>query len=572
MLSSRVGNDVLGAHAMCQLARLRESLGLPGAAAEHYQRGIDIAESVRARLGSPAERAALANVTADLYANAARFAHGRSEALDAFRYAEAGRARLVLDRRAEEAAGMTADPELRERRRALAAEIGSCARELERLGVEWVKAQAAQPVDETALENETAEALGLRLQELEAEWRTVETTLTTGDARFAARAGAGIDAVWDVATVQEELLGDQSILLEYLVIDERCLLFAITNDEFSVFEVPLEVSELTGQIEELCDALEQTAAGFPHGHSLYRALIEPAAELIANKRDVLISPDGALNRLPFAVLLREEPQSNDDENGPYFAHRWNDLPYFLQDSIDIRYIASATTEGMLRRAESAERPTYRSGLLALGAPLAEIDGPAAVDFPPLPLVPVELDAIAEPFQHDQTVVQPRENGAPGATRTGALQLLDGDPHGYRFVHFATHALLDGAQPWRSALVFEPDDGDRAVPGFLHANETVDLALPAECVTMSGCHTLGSEASAGEGVVGLSLAFRHAGARSVCASLWAVADRSTAELMRLFYSRLEADGLTPPAALAAAQRALIAEGYHPRRWAAFGIFG
>ena len=88
------------------------------------------------------------------------------------------------------------------------------------------------------------------------------------------------------------------------------------------------------------------------------------------------------------------------------------------------------------------------------------------------------------------------------------------------------------------------------------------------------------------LIGLTRAFQYAGARSVVASLWDVADQTTAELMVRFHRHLPA-GLSKAEALRAAQIGLIrqpiqittAQGQtlemdasSPFFWAAFQLFG
>jgi CHAT domain-containing protein len=72
---------------------------------------------------------------------------------------------------------------------------------------------------------------------------------------------------------------------------------------------------------------------------------------------------------------------------------------------------------------------------------------------------------------------------------------------------------------------------------------------------------------------LTWAFQYAGARSVLASLWPVADASTAELMRAFY-RARQTGLPTAEALQQAQRALLADPATatPFYWAGFQLVG
>ncbi len=78
---------------------------------------------------------------------------------------------------------------------------------------------------------------------------------------------------------------------------------------------------------------------------------------------------------------------------------------------------------------------------------------------------------------------------------------------------------------------------------------------------------------GEGLIGLTRAFQFAGARSVLASLWKVADQSTGELMKRFYGYLKA-GKPKDEALRLAQIDLIRSPDYsrPRDWAAFQLNG
>src|SRR5262249_49388356 len=124
----------------------------------------------------------------------------------------------------------------------------------------------------------------------------------------------------------------------------------------------------------------------------------------------------------------------------------------------------------------------------------------------------------------------------------------------RYVHFALHGLLDRRFPLDSALALSPPPAGASgrENGLLQAWEIFEsVRLDAELVTLSACETgLGPEAG-GEGLISLARAFHYAGARSVLASLWAVSDRSTADLMGRFYASL-ASGLPKDEALQAAQ--------------------
>jgi CHAT domain-containing protein len=86
---------------------------------------------------------------------------------------------------------------------------------------------------------------------------------------------------------------------------------------------------------------------------------------------------------------------------------------------------------------------------------------------------------------------------------------------YRYVHFATHGLLDSERPGLSALALSlVDEQGKQQDGFLRAHEIYNLNLPAELVTLSACQTgLGKEIK-GEGLVGMTRGFMYAGAARV----------------------------------------------------------
>ena len=542
-IAERSRNSVVEATALRRLSRIRRAAGLDEPAAAALKRGIGLVESVRARLAGPSERAALSDVQSALYADAANLAQARREPHRAFEYAEAGRARLTLDQRVAAVEGLEVDPEVSARRRQLAGAIGERARSLE----------------EPAAESE--------LEKLEIEWRSLEKKLITDSPRSGVRAHASIDSVWGVAKVQEQLLGPDSVLLEYVVGEEGCLLFAITRERFEVYRLKTDFVKLGGQVANLCAALVRRDGGYPFGRTLYRALLEPAERLIAGKRDVLICPDAALHRLPFELLLTEEHGLGPDGE-PGFAGRWDELPYFLDGSRELRYIPSATTQGMLLAAERAEAPSFALDLLAMAAPLRSNGYSQTGDFEPLEFAREEVERVASSFPSERVEAIPAtsEGEAAGAPASAFVERATGD---FRFVHLATHATVNENNPWLAALVFEPTAG--STPTYLHASEVMDLYLAAACVTMSGCQTRGDVVSAGEGILGLASAFRQAGAHSVCATRWEVSDKTTVDLMRAFYAGL-GSGQSPAHSLAVAQRELIETNFHPFYWAGFGIFG
>src|SRR5689334_15610862 len=154
-------------------------------------------------------------------------------------------------------------------------------------------------------------------------------------------------------------------------------------------------------------------------------------------------------------------------------------------------------------------------------------------------------------------------------------VLKGDLGQYRFVHFATHSVLNNEHPELSGVVLSlVDRTGRPQNGFLRLYDIYNLRLSSDLVVLSACETaLGGEIK-GEGLIGLTRGFLYAGAPRVVASLWEIDDRTTADLMKKFYEGMLVQRERPAAALRAAQIAILkTKGLEsPYYWAAFTIQG
>jgi CHAT domain-containing protein len=137
----------------------------------------------------------------------------------------------------------------------------------------------------------------------------------------------------------------------------------------------------------------------------------------------------------------------------------------------------------------------------------------------------------------------------------------------RWIHLATHGILENLQGLQSALAFTPSGKN---DGFLTASEVLRLKLNADLVVLSACDT-GRGKISGDGVVGLSRSFIAAGASSVVVSLWAVPDAPTAALMTEFYRILQTTG-DRAQALRQAMLTTRTQYPNPRDWAAFTLIG
>ncbi len=178
------------------------------------------------------------------------------------------------------------------------------------------------------------------------------------------------------------------------------------------------------------------------------------------------------------------------------------------------------------------------------------------DFDALPQVAYEIDSIAE--------LIPGETLLDAEFRASALEeKLENQP--FNIVHVASHAAF--ASDGESSFILTHDgrismDELAGYVGLFRYRET-----PLELLVLSACETAAGDDMAALGLSGVAV---KAGARSAVGTLWQVSDVAAATLVIDFYTGLREPGTPRAAALATAQREMIAEGEfsHPAYWAPF----
>ncbi|MFP5286390.1 MAG: CHAT domain-containing protein, partial [Thermoanaerobaculia bacterium] len=350
--------------------------------------------------------------------------------------------------------------------------------------------------------------------------------------------------------IRERVLDEETLLLEISLGAERSFLWAVTRGRLESFELPPRrvLEGAARRTHALLADSRRTLARAQAGKALAelsRLLLGPVAGRLDERR-LLFVPDGALHLIPFGALP---------------------LP-------------SAAGEPLLTRHEVAVLPSASS--------LAAMRWDAAARQPPPGVIAVLADPVFRergPFAHlpfSRHEARTLLALAPPGERLAALgaaanreMVTSGALERFRIVHFATHAVLDPERPELSGIALSMvDEKGRPRESFLRAHEIYRLRLPADLVVLSACETALGREVRGEGLVGLTQAFFHAGARRVLVSLWPVDDEATAELMRRFYQGLFQGGLPPAEALRQAQDSLRREPRWspPSYWAGFILQG
>ena len=459
--------------------------------------------------------------------------------------------------------------------------------------------------------------LDAELEKLQAEYEEIENQIRTASPRYA---NLTANRPLSLAEVQQNVLDDQTVLTEYALQADESYLFAVSKSSVSLYKLParaqveklatdlraqlipaklqrrivgIDVAEANRGLGVASSAPEDAAPFIAASNALYKAVLEPVAGILGEKR-LMIVADGALNYVPFEVLLKSADPGD-----------FSSLGYLVKTN-EVIYAPSASVVGAIKQQRT--KATGRSMLIiadpvfnsndtrakkgaAAAAGDAEVRGlgiqGALVDVggtttPPAPSANMEGLPLARlngtRVEADQISKLAKSSGGQADVwldlDANEDNVTTRDVSKYRIIHVATHGLLNAERPQFTGVVLSLV-GNKTHDGFVRTDEVFNLRLGSPLVMLSACETgLGKE-KRGEGVMGLTRAFMYAGAPTVGVSLWSVADKSTADLMTDFYKRLlTGDNTTSSSALRGAQLAMISGKKYsaPFFWAPFVLVG
>ncbi|MBX2892036.1 MAG: CHAT domain-containing protein [Saprospiraceae bacterium] len=325
------------------------------------------------------------------------------------------------------------------------------------------------------------------------------------------------------------------------------------------YALPVSDARRTGKLYE--QSLEDYANT---AHWLYRKLLAPVEPFIGQRaaQSLLIVPDGVLNLVPFNALLKNMP----DEPSDFASYS------FLANDYHICMAFSAA----LQREMCVPHTQYSpQGMSLVMAPFFEGDSTLLPSLAAAKNTRFRFDTLhysgLEAFQIHRTLGKSRVwYGAAAALDT----FLRYAPNS-RLLHLSTHSVADGRFGEYCYVVFGKDSiGHRR----LFVSDIHRQKFQADLVVLSSCESAVGELQPGEGIIGLSRAFAHAGAKSIVSSLWQVNDVSTAELMVGFYDNMVRGKMRKDTALSESCRQYLSdtkrpnELKHPYYWSAFTITG
>lgn len=590
---SRAAADPAGeSNSLFNIARIERDRGNLLDAEQNLKSAIGIAESTRSKVSSQDLRAsyfATIHEIYELYIDVLMLLHKLRPAagLDsqAFALSEKARARSFLELLQEGQANVRegVDPVLLKKERSLSEALNAKADR-------HMKLLAARDIIE-------ADKTKNEIDALTTEYAGVRDQIRATSPRYAALT---LPEPLNLSEVQQRLLDDNSILLEYSLGNDRSYVWVVTRSSHETFELSsrkiIEDSArrlysdfvahqmIPGEsVEQHLERKRKASESTPANTALLSNLVlGPLAGKLSNKRLVII-PDGALQYIPFQAL--NDPDSD------------KAAPQQLVANHEIVNELSASTLAVLEQ-EAKERKTASNSVAVLADPVFEVDDPrvnrASVESTPesteslkvkqaLRDVGISVDGVEIPrLLASSDEADAIMKSAPWGTGLKAVgfeatraRVLGPELSGYRVIHFATHGMINNEHPDLSGIVLSLFDREgHSQDGFLRLHDIYNLHLPADLVVLSACSTgLGKDVR-GEGLIGLTRGFMYAGASGVVASLWKVDDQATAELMKLFYAGMFQKGLPPVAALREAQLAMSQQNQwrSPYYWAGFVIQG
>jgi CHAT domain-containing protein len=395
-------------------------------------------------------------------------------------------------------------------------------------------------------------AVNTRIAVLDQAIREVDAALAAGGVSLQRFTAAGL------AEVQARL-GAGEAFLHVSELGNAYAVTAMTGGRSFQYLAGESSAAITARVAALRRTLDGGAAGTAFDRAdaaaLYRALISPQlAGALRSARHLIVSANGALGALPFAVLVADEKGSG-----------------YLVDQLAVSRspgIPAAARQQVLAPSPQLFAMGDVTGSGGKGAALAMRGGGrfgSLPELPPLPSAARELAEIAAAIGAQRPTILTGTAATEEALRAAKVDAGS-------VVAFATHGFVSGEVEGlrEPALLLSAGGSD---DGLLTATEIGKLDLPARWVILSACNTAAGAGPDAPGLSGLAQAFILAGADNILATHWPVRD-DMARAISTGTLRAAARGLAPAQALRASlqdvRRSKIAGASHPALWAAFEL--
>jgi CHAT domain-containing protein len=356
-----------------------------------------------------------------------------------------------------------------------------------------------------------------------------------------------------VPQIQKKLPAN-SQMVQYAVLDEKTVVWVVTNTAVKQEEIPVTAEALTAKVNAFLETVNQRPNSDEYkpdrAIELYNLLIAPIERHLERSKFLVIVPDKVLNYLAFAALVSPATSR-------CLIEEYN-LGAAASGSLFVNLSATATRKA----GQTNER------LLTVGNP--KFDRERFSSLRDLPSSLTESKTIAGLYENHR-MLSPDE--ATEANVTAELAKAE-------VAHLAMHFVLNDQTEMMSGFPLTPEPSNNGMAnrfdGFLQSYEICRLDLRRmHLIVLSACQTGIEKQYRGEGAVGAARPFFIAGVPTVVATLWPVDSDASAALMVSFHKRRRA-ALSTTQALREAQIEMLhgddAQYRHPYYWAGFLSIG
>ncbi|NJK65920.1 MAG: tetratricopeptide repeat protein, partial [Microcoleus sp. SU_5_3] len=300
----------------------------------------------------------------------------------------------------------------------------------------------------------------------------------------------------NLSQIQQQILDENTILLQYALGEDRSYLWAVTKTSITSYELPPNADIETAARNFRNAVTNPIHRDIPNrvakaSNALSQIILQPVASKlvkrsypVGNRQRLLIVGDGILNYLPFAALSLPET-SGENRNLP------------LISKYEIAFLPSASTLGILRQNYNDRQPPTRT-LVVLADPVFSADDErvtttvakvdrAAIESVNLGLSrssrdnSVEWKRLKFTSQEADSIVRSLVDRNSGSQHLDFTKSVDFSANRnaatsqnlsqYKIIHFATHGLANSTHPELSGIIMSlVDENGKPVNGFLRLHD------------------------------------------------------------------------------------------------------
>ncbi|MEH1800051.1 MAG: CHAT domain-containing tetratricopeptide repeat protein [Nostoc sp.] len=404
---------------------------------------------------------------------------------------------------------------------------------------DWTKKNQQLEALRQQLQNNRSESLPQKIRQLEAQVYSEAETISR---RFPEVAELFETTPADIKNLTSFIPTGTVVVQPILLTNVRNMpnniaFFIFTKGELSVIKKSIDPTKFNKLISDYLKQVQDDSDSdyFETGGELYDILIRPVEDKIKalSPKQLSFIATGELRHLPFETLYD------------------NKTKQFLIEKYPVNYLTRISNN-------SLQSPGMQNAVSRKPQAVLAFGNPVPSDPQNLPGAEAEVTKIKEILPDSEVYIN----------KKATLENFRSQALRFSFLHLATHGCFQTEDCKKvklknNTLLFADKPLDIADAALLGLQDT-------QLITLSACQTA-VDTNNGEGIAGVAYIFERAGAKAVMASLWAVEDEATQELMVDFYHNLK-DGMTKGKALQQAKLKLIADHRHPFYWSPFVLIG